>query len=92
MSELQIVQNFPPQVVVEQKAVLYQSTYDWWSHRTEHEELFDNAEDITATWRYTEKLSHEAKATWTLIKALKSSKVRRPRRKSWFQSNTRETK
>ncbi len=63
------------QVVVDQKALLYQSSHDWWCYKTVHEELFDNHENFPARWQYEEKVTSEAKATWTLIKALKSSKV-----------------
>ena len=62
-------------MLVEQKAVLYQSTHDWFCYKTVHEEVFDNHDDVSATWSFNEKLSTESNAQWTLIKALKSSKV-----------------
>ena len=63
------------QVLVEQKAVLYQSTHDWFCYKTVHEEVFDNHDDSCATWSFNENISTESNAQWTLIKALKSSKV-----------------
>ena len=63
------------QVVVEQKAVLYQSTNDWFCYKTVHEEMFDNHDDASATWSFNENISAQSTAQWTLIKALKSSKV-----------------
>ena len=63
------------QVEVEQKAVLYQSSHDWWFYKTVHEEVFDNHDNSSATWNFSEKINSESKAKWTLVKALKSSKV-----------------
>ena len=60
---------------MEQKAVLYQSSHDWWFYKTIHEEVFDNHDNFPATWNFSEKITSESKASWTLVKALKSSKV-----------------
>ena len=54
---------------------MYQSTHDWFCYKTVHEEVFDNHDNASATWNFNENISTESNAQWTLIKALKSSKV-----------------
>lgn len=61
-------------VEVKQKAVSYQSSGEWWATVNVSEDFFDNSESRPVRWVYTETVPYSSSATWTLIKAFKSSR------------------